>query len=228
MKKDLNIRGVEFPTQAKKSQLIGIWKKYLATTVTATNMADSEMSDRATPNFPSMPHVPVTSQEVSRDAPRVNNNNGMNDRQPSQDQSALEKLSATVNLLVEVSKLEEKICPSDETPALAPRQGMTSDHCPCPPVSDSVTNVTSATTATPTVPYRSYLDHVEVTNRPSPSVHPGSFSLATAMSNMGNNSYNSEMMNQNSPMSMAMPAAVTMPLINSCLTDTLLLWPYEQ
>ena len=184
--------------------------------MTVTNMADSEMSDRATPNFLSMPHVPVTSQEGSHDAPRVNNNNGMNDRQPSQDQSALEKLSATVNLLAEkVSKLEEKICPSDETPALAPRQGMTSDHCPCPPVSDSVTNVTSTTTATPTVPYHSYLDHVEVTNRPSPPVHPGSFSLATAMSNMGNNSYNSEMMNQNSPMSMAMPAAVTMPLIMS-------------
>ena len=104
LKKDLNIRGVEFPTQAKKSQLIGIWKKYLATTVTVTNMADSEMSDRATPNFPSMPHIPVTSQEVSHDAPRVNNNNDMNDRQLSQDQSALEKLSATVNLLA------EKVC----------------------------------------------------------------------------------------------------------------------
>ena len=215
LKKDLNIRGVEFPTQAKKSQLIGIWKKYLATTVTVTNMADSEMSDRATPNFPSMPHVPVTSQEVSHDAPRVNNNNDMNDRQLSQDESALEKLSATVNLLAEkVSKLEEKISPRDETSALAPRQGITSDHCPCPPVTNVTSTITSSST-TPTVPYRSYLDQVEVTNRPSPPVHSGSFSLATAMSNMGNNSYNSEMMNQNSTMSMAMPAALTIPQINN-------------
>ena len=172
LKKDLNIRGVEFPTQAKKSQLIGIWKKYLATTVTVTNMADSEMSDRATPNFPSMPQVPLTSQEVSHDAPRVNNNNDMNDRQLSQDESALEKLSATVNLLAEnVSKLEEKISPRDETPALAPRQGITSDHCPCPPVTNVTSTITSSTT--PTVPYRSYLDHVEVRQLvPKADQHP--------------------------------------------------------
>ena len=67
-----------------------------------------------------------------------------------------------------MSKLEEKISPSDETPALAPRQGMTSDHCPCPPVTNVTSTITSSpSTTTPTVPYRTYLDHVEVTNSAS-------------------------------------------------------------
>ena len=106
-------------------------------------MTDSSMSEKSIPNFSSMPHVAVTSQEVSQGAPSVNNNNDMNDRQLIQGQSqAFEKLSATVNLLVEkVSKLEEKISPSDETSTLAPPQGMTSDHCP--PVTTTTPNTMS-------------------------------------------------------------------------------------